>query len=197
MLDERGKLTEKGIMVNLFTEHELWQNTLGKEGKRLLIKNENMTGLDLSNKNLSNCALLGVILDCSNMSKADLYGSNLGGSSFKSADLTEIILVKAEANQACFEKANLSNANAFRATFFGADFKEANLTGVNFSRSLLDDADFAGATISGCRFFEAGLDRVKGLDSVVLDWIDVGSEEAPQKIYGAQGIKWLRGAGER
>jgi hypothetical protein len=45
--------------------------------------------------------------------------------------------------------------------------------------------------------FEADLSRVVGLQTTIFDWIDVGSKDKPQKLYGAQGMKWLQEASQR
>jgi uncharacterized protein YjbI with pentapeptide repeats len=176
---------------SLIRAHELWEETLGMEGKKLVIREQDLSGANLTKKNLTNCAFLDVRIDNSDLSKADLAYSNLCYSSFKQSNLSDVSLVKAEADHAIFEGANLTNLNAFRATFIGASFRGAILKGVNFRRSLLDDADFTDTTISDCRFFEADLSRVNGLGSVKLDWIDVGPDDSPQKLYGEDGISWL------
>jgi uncharacterized protein YjbI with pentapeptide repeats len=41
---------------SLLKEHELWLRTHGKEGKQLVIEEQNLSGLDLSGINLTNCA---------------------------------------------------------------------------------------------------------------------------------------------
>lgn len=142
-------------------------------------------------------AFLDVRLDYADLSNTDLAYSNLGYSSLKWANLSNVTLVKAETYHADFEGSVFHHLNAFRCTFIGASFRGADLVGVNFSKCLLDDSDFTKASISGCRFFEADLSKIKGLDSVVLDWIDVGTADNPQKLFGVEGIKWLQEASMR
>ena len=61
----------------------------------------------------------------------------------------------------------------------------------------MDHSNFSGAVVSGCCFFEADLRNIIGLESMTIDWIDVGPEDRPHKLQGIQGMEWLREASKK
>lgn len=177
---------------NMPIEHELWLKTNGKEGRQL-----DLSMRDFSKRDLSGSVMLDVIFDGSNMDFVDLTYSNLRYSSFEGASLRHSIIVKSELDHVIFVKANLCACNLFRTTFIGTDFQQANLTSVNFSSSLLKDVDFSNAIVDKCIFSGVKLSGAKGLETVKLEWIDIGQSNQPQKIYGSEAVKWLLSESEK
>lgn len=178
--------------IKMPAEHELWLKTNGKEGKQL-----NLSGKDFYKKDLSNSMMIDVIFDGANMDYVDLSYSNLGFCSFKNASLLSSNIVKTEANDTNFEDAKLNNGNFFRSTFIRTSFNKADLTNTNFSLTLLKDADFTNAILDKCQFSEASLSAARGLDTVKLEWIDIGQAGNIKRLYGKDAIRWLLSEAEK
>ncbi|MFH0781300.1 MAG: pentapeptide repeat-containing protein [Pseudomonadota bacterium] len=105
-------------------------DTTKKENlKRLLDKNKcygcDLSGLDLSGKNL----------DSADLEKADLTGCNLEKADLEKANLKGALLVKAN-----LRKARLKNADFYKADLAGAD-----LTGAKVKGTMFDNAQTSAA----------------------------------------------------
>jgi uncharacterized protein YjbI with pentapeptide repeats len=85
-----------------------------------------LSGMDLSNRNLGGADLEKSNLTGANLEKADLRGANLKG----------VLLIQA----------NLRGANLKKADFYRADLTGADLTGAHTENTLFDSADFSGST---------------------------------------------------
>jgi uncharacterized protein YjbI with pentapeptide repeats len=72
------------------------------------------------------------------------------------------------------------DVDATAVDFSDADLRGADLRGSNLERSSLTDARLAGALLSG----------VTGLDSALVEWIDVGVEDS-QRLQGEAAAAWL------
>lgn len=83
-----------------------------------------LSGMDLSNRNLA-----GVDLE-----KSDLTGCSLEKADLKKANLKGVLLIRA----------NLRGANLTNADLYRADLSDADLTGANITDTLFDSANFSG-----------------------------------------------------
>jgi len=83
-----------------------------------------LSGMDLSNKNLNGADL----------EKSDLTSCNLEKSKLKGANLKGALLVQA----------NLRGTNLIKADFYRADLTDADLTGAIIEKTLFDSADLSG-----------------------------------------------------
>jgi len=86
------------------------------------------------------CNLTGVDLSGKNLDEADLEGSNLSGALLEGVDFSE-----ANLKGVLFLKANLKNADFREADLYKADFSGADLTGADFGGAQLDETNFSGA----------------------------------------------------
>jgi hypothetical protein len=89
-----------------------------------------LSGLDLSYMNFSQCNLGGVNLSKVNLRCTILLGVNLSRANLSGDDLSGVYLDGANLSWANLSKANLSGANLSKA-----NLREANLSGANLSRA--------------------------------------------------------------
>jgi uncharacterized protein YjbI with pentapeptide repeats len=68
----------------------------------------------------------------------------------------------------------------------GANFSHANLRGAYLAHAHLAHAIFTGAQVEKAIFTGA-----TGLQTVEVEWIDVGSEDAPRRLEGDEAKNWL------
>ena len=156
--------------------HKHWVDSLSKEGKRLVMKDCDLSGLQMHDVNwaaaefhnvdLHDIVLRGAKLSMATfkncrMNNADLSGvegcgTNFSGSSLAGANLSEgdFSIVTSINNaktqwRSNFEKADLSGVNFADAKLTDARFAKANLVNANFTGADLANADLAGANITG------------------------------------------------
>ena len=74
-------------LKNRLEKHNLWLESNGKEGERLVARKENFEGADLSNADLRKADFVGANFEFANLRGADLRGAVLVGANFVGADL--------------------------------------------------------------------------------------------------------------
>src|SRR6201996_7746157 len=116
-----AKLTQKDVAAAVARHEMLYSGRLG--GARATFAFCDLSGLDLSGRNLSDADFTGAVLE-----ETNFYGARLEAASFFGADL---------------RRANLSNASMRRADLRGASLRGANLIGTD-----LYEADFREGTIA-------------------------------------------------
>jgi uncharacterized protein YjbI with pentapeptide repeats len=195
-------------------EHERWITTLREEGQQFAQQGVDLSDLDLSGRDLSTVALSHVCLDRALLSATDLSNAGLYEGSFVQTVLDHALLIDANATHSNFSEANLRGvqgisaelmestlwkANLTESNFYDADFQKTNLEEANFShanlrgaylvQALLAHAIFTGAQVENAIFTGA-----TGIETVEVEWIDIGSEEVPQRLEGEQAKSWLLAA---
>jgi len=175
--------------------HELWLETNGQQGARLIAKEANFRRLDLREADLRRADLNGADLSEANLKGADLRradlsnanfrGANLSNSNFseanlkgadlRGADLAEAYLIRAylivadlkgaKLNGADLNGANLSEANLSKANLNRADLSGANLSNANLSEAQLILADLSGANLSNANLSNANLSIAQALEA--------------------------------
>jgi uncharacterized protein YjbI with pentapeptide repeats len=126
----------------MISQHQLWLQTEGREGRR-----GNFSGYDLRGADLRDIWAPEI-----NMRGADLSGANLSGAELQGADLSEAILENTNFRNAKLDGANLSRTQAKRAYF-----DNASAISVNFSAAMMADASALHADFSGVIFRDAHL----------------------------------------
>jgi hypothetical protein len=98
---------------------------LGETGGRMIWRECDQAGADLSNSNLGTASLIGT-----NLQAADLRGANLGVANASGAD---------------FSDADLSGADVTGIFWRGAILRDANLTGLDLTGVEMEGVDLSGA----------------------------------------------------
>jgi uncharacterized protein YjbI with pentapeptide repeats len=180
--------------------HEAWLASGGAEGERLDLGAAGLAKVDWSGLSLCEVDLREANLHGARLVGADLYGSLLAGAHLDHADLSDANLAKANLDDASLIETSLRGAKLSRATFSRADLRRADLTGAGLLKVLFDNADLRRAilkgdlgntSLTGARFAGARISGVTGLDSAIVDWIDIGDDE-PQRLDGDTAVAWLR-----
>jgi uncharacterized protein YjbI with pentapeptide repeats len=91
--------------------------------------------------------LRGCSFDNKSLAGRTLSGALMVGTSFKNADLTEVVMSKAYAVEASFDGATFKNAVLDRVIF-----NNASLKNVSFTNSVITGAEFEGADLTGAKF---------------------------------------------
>ena len=96
----------------ILADHHLWLESQGKDGKQA-----NLSGWDLSGKNLVE----------RDLREANLSGANLQGADLSRANLEKADLTAANLRNAKLLEANFQETNVFKTDFRDADLQEAKL----------------------------------------------------------------------
>jgi uncharacterized protein YjbI with pentapeptide repeats len=121
------------------------------------IIHRNLSGVDLSDADLSGANLRSAYLRGADLSSADLSGANLFGANLRSADLSGADLSGAYLSGANLRSADLSGADLRGADLIGADLIGAYLSGANLRSADLRSADLIGAYLIGANLRSANL----------------------------------------
>jgi uncharacterized protein YjbI with pentapeptide repeats len=195
-------------------EHNRWLETFNEEGQQFAEDGIDLGDLDLSGYDLAWVALSDACLDRTLLYATDLSDASFYNCSFVQAVMDNAQLIETDATgcnfsaaslcrvqalSAEFYEANLSHANLTASNFYDADLQKTNLEGANCSsvnlrkaslrNARLVHATFTGAQVEGTTFIGA-----TGIETVEVEWIDIGSEKAPQRLEGALAKKWLLNA---
>ena len=192
-------------------EHEHWLETLREEGQKLVLIGADLRDVDLSNYDLAYAALEDVFFDRALLYAADLSVTEFYNVSFVEAKMDDAKMIQVEASNANFSKASLRRVQAISAEFYEAnlfnvnlegsnlydvDLQKTNLEGANLSHvnlhkaslrnASLKHAIFTGAQVGSTTFIDA-----TGVETVEVEWLDIGSKGAPQRIESEQAKVWL------
>ncbi len=153
--DENQKKTP--IVVNLINAIQvsiaIFYDTEEKEMKArketLNFREMNLTGVLLTEANLTEADLKGVHLTEADLTEADLRGADLIYVNLTKANLIKANLMEADLKGANLTKANLTEANLRKADLRGADLTKANLTKANLRWADLRGVDLTEADLTG------------------------------------------------
>ena len=93
--------------------------------------------------------------------------------------------------QADLRHANFSDADLLRASFIQANLSQAVFRRQAHASKLPQKANLTGADLTGAHLNGIFLSGVVGIKSVKADWIEVGTDEAPNRLEGEAARQWL------
>src|SRR3569623_1585082 len=162
------RLTQAEVDLICAKHDRLWAARPG--GARAVFSWCDLSGLNLSNRNLNDADLTGAILaDCrmkgTRLDHATLYCADLQHADMTDANLERsrmsgVIAIKADFTDAVLKDAKLVRANLKQATLTGANLAGADLSGADLAGADLRAAILVGATTSSCQFGGALMDGV-------------------------------------
>lgn len=133
-------------------------------GKRAILENCDLRGLDFSHLNFSDAVFLNCRFDGGEGRGVKFVGAILRGSNFDRADLTSADFQRADLRSVSFQDANMVDASLGRSDIRqdihsegASSFKGAVLTRANFADSKLKNADFSGAIMAKTNLTNADL----------------------------------------
>jgi len=199
---------ENNKHINIFKKGVKEWNTWKRDNKSEMIdlsgidlSERNLSGVDLSNVNLSKADLTEVDLSEANLSgsnlakvdlpEADLNNANLVGTNLTDADLCRADLSNANLSDANLNKASLEHATLFMSKLSGANLSEAKIANATIIRSELykailcnadlSDANLFGSNLFGANLAEADLSRAN-LSGVDLTKADLSGADLSEAI---------------
>ena len=174
----KPRLSQAEVDAICVKRDRLWSSKPG--GARAVFAFKDMSGIDLSGRNLCDadfsgavmisCNLRGVRLDNAILFCADLTGSDVREATLRRADLRGSCMRNADLTGANLERSKLSGAMAARADFTDAILKWANLRRANLKQAILKGVNLSGADLSGADLSGADLRDATLVGATILSW---------------------------
>ncbi|WP_052890592.1 pentapeptide repeat-containing protein [Thermogemmatispora carboxidivorans] len=192
-------------------DHERWLASSRTQGQRWQATGLDLSQLDLSGRPLQEAFLRSCSFAGSLLAHTNLSGAVLSSSHFLQAQAPDASLAQALCWQTLWRGAMLHRLQAERADFSEADFSEADLSEASLRLTRFDHArlrqtclrqatlhqasffgaDLSGADLTGARLWRAVFSHASGLESVRVDWLDVGPPDQPEPLFGEAARRWL------
>ena len=171
-IESQDEVTAKTLIAIMKKGKDEWNNyrkvnTDNNFGD--LLKESDLSGMDLSKYNLSminleEANLAGANFSNSNMSGVNIKEANVDGAVFKNANLSNANMKELAIKGCNLHQANLSGANLKEITAEDCDFSESNLSGTILSEATIKDCNFKGAISDSITSFPSGFDlKLEGI----------------------------------
>jgi uncharacterized protein YjbI with pentapeptide repeats len=164
--DESNELNNKWCLVReIATQGIRDRNLSGVDLSDADLSRANLNFAKLSGADLSGADLNHANLNSAYLSGTDLSDANLISADLSGADLSDANLIRAYLSDAALSGANLSGADLSGANLRIADWSSAYLTSADLSDIYRSGADLSGADLSGANLFGANLIRANLSDA--------------------------------
>ncbi|MEO4044324.1 pentapeptide repeat-containing protein [Hoeflea sp. CAU 1731] len=117
----------------------------------------------------SDCRKRNLILSDTDLSGANMSGSELISTDLRHAKLDGANLERADLLRTVFHGSSLVGANFMKAAGYRADFSNADLTDASFEKSEMQRTGFTAATLVNVNFSKASLGRARFNDATIED----------------------------
>ena len=168
----------------ILKDHELWSNTIGKEGKRADLSYTNLSGMDLRGANLKRAILTHADLVYADLKHANLAYADLRYADLRGTDAENVDFMSADLKYAKLSDANLKRVNFKYADSRFADFKYADLRyacaistgfeGSNFKNAILRWASLKFSDLEGVNLKYADISHAR-LSGALMKDIEVNT----------------------
>jgi uncharacterized protein YjbI with pentapeptide repeats len=154
-LIQHRRLTQAEVDAICVRHDRLWSSRMG--GARAVFTWKDLSGLDLSGRNLCDADFTGAVLADCKLTGARLDNANLFGADLQNANLAEASLRRADLRGACLRGADLTGADLFEADLReGAIAAADRELGLRIIEPIERAANAHGAILAG-----ANLERSK------------------------------------
>ncbi len=171
---EMRRLDQNELDAVCAKHDRLWSSKPG--GARAVFAWKNLSGLDLSGKNLCDADFTGADMSGCTLVGARLDHANLFGCDLQNANLTDASLRRADLRGACLRNANLTGADLFEA-----DLREGAIAAVDKDKGLRvmehhnRVGEASGAILAGANLERS---RLSGVMAVKADFSDAILKDA-------------------
>jgi len=191
---------EKNIIAQLEL-HQVWLESAGENGKKLILDEINLEYIDLSKFSLKEARLISCSFDNVNLEAGNFILTWVCSSTFRNAWLKHASFYKANVSYANFSNSNLKNTKftdceSEETVFLGADLSNADLnicyfSSVDFRDAVLDNANIEDSFFEDVLVKGASFRNVKGIENANIISINIGTPEHPVTLDKEQAKKWI------
>lgn len=190
-------------IITAIQNHKEWIDSLSKKGKKIILEEKNIEGIewpnvDLSQSNFIECTFRKSIMNgwdfyaatlCSthfeevSMLSVELVKANLAYTQFSNAQMRDINFSKADLSNSVFENVEIENCKFISSVLDGVDFRNVHFRNVDFTSSLIENVIFDNASV---------LKETNGLDDAHIKSINIGTADKPVYLEGQEALLWLK-----
>lgn len=191
---------EKNIIAQL-ESHQIWLESAGENGKKLILDEINLEYLDLSKFSFKEARLIGCSFDSMNLEAGNFILTWVCSSTFRNAWLQAANFYKGNVSYADFSNSNLNNTKftdceSAETIFLGADLSNAELnvcyfSSVDFRNSKLDNANIEDSFFEDVLVKGASFRNVRGIENANIISINIGTPEEPITLDKEQAKGWI------
>ncbi len=142
-------------------EEELYDGQ-GRPCSGSWVESGGVTDADLSGVNLSNKNLIDIWITKSDLSNSDFSGADLAGAGLQNVNFQNADFSNANMTDTVLNGSDFSGAQLAGAALYGSVMESLNLSGADLSGSNLDNVALNGANLSGANL--SGVDLVNGVE---------------------------------
>lgn len=196
---DRGWIMKK--ILESLEKHKIWVETIGKRGEQLNFDEVDLRDIDLTNYPLEEAFITECNFDGMDLKGKSFYGSILGVSSFKSANLVNSFFRKAKVDAADFTGAIVRNAKFSKCECFDTIFYQTDLTNTELIDNVFVDTDFREAIWKEVDISYSWFKRVllkgtkligvKGIEEALIKSINIGTPESPIILEEEEARQWI------
>lgn len=150
---------QQNVLDDLIRWHNSWLNSIAVLGNQLWLPDADLSGLNLSGRDIAFSNLRRVTLDGANLVEANLARASLDGASLYHANLRKAVLTKATLHKVQANHVQLVESNLTRCELNWADLSGASLDRAILTKAILFRADLRGCSMRDARFERLSLDK--------------------------------------
>lgn len=191
---------EKNIIAQL-ESHQIWLESAGEKGKKLILDEINLEYIDLSKFILKEARLISCSFDSMDLEAGNFILTWVCSSTFRNTCLQAANFYKGNVSYANFSNSNLRNARftdceSEETIFLGADLSNAELnicyfSSVDFRDSILENANIEDSFFEDVLVKGASFRNVRGIENANIISIDIGTPEQPKILDKELAKKWI------
>lgn len=195
------RMVDEKNIIKKFEFHQVWLDSVGREGEKLVLDEINLEGLDLSNFSFKEARLIECSFDSMSLEKGNFILTWLYSSTFRNAYLQGANFYKGYVSYADFSYSNLRNSKftdceSAETIFLGADLSNAELnvcyfSSVDFRNSKLDNANIEDSFFEDVLVKGVSFKNVKGIEKANIISINIGTSEEPITLDNEQAKRWI------
>lgn len=196
----KGRLSMNSIIKEKLFQHELWIDSVGRKGQKLLLEDLVFEDKAVCNMNVSDSMIVGCKFERAKIQQIECSSSNLCSSTFSFSALSDCNAIKADFCYSDFLCTTIETCNLSKTDLSGCAFKRCKIANCELINSLLSDCilenvefeqiDFSGAYLDGVTFGENVVFRnVIGLSNAHMKEILVRLPSGD--LQGSAAIEWL------
>ncbi|WP_375199401.1 pentapeptide repeat-containing protein [Bacillus sp. RS11] len=194
------KMMNEKRIIHLFELHQLWLESVGDKGEKLVLDERKLESLNLSNFSFKEARLIG--FGSMNLEKGNFILAWLYSSIFRNACLQGANFYKGYISYVDFTYSDLRNSiftdcESTETIFFGSDLSDSQLNTCYFDYVDFRNSNFKNANIEDSFFFEnvlvkgANFKGVLGLDNAKILSINIGTTEEPINLREDEAKRWI------
>lgn len=194
-------MEDKKIIITRLEFHQIWLESVGENGKKLILDEINLEYFDQSKFSLKEARLIGCSFDNMNLEAGNFILTWVCSSTFRNAWLQAANFYKGNVSYANFSNSNLKNikftdCEIAETIFLGADLSNAELnicyfSSVDFRDSKLDNANIEDSFFEDVLVKGASFKNVKGIENANIISINIGTPEEPVTLDKEQAKRWI------